>query len=84
MKSKLGMMSMFLASAIAYDPSSNKTYREVIEPKESEEERKHRLVKVEIKRAKANGLKEFFYGGNSVWAINQKNADKKARNNNWL
>ena len=29
-------------------------------------------------RNKMKGLKEFYYGENSVWAINQKNADKKA------
>ena len=29
-------------------------------------------------RNRMKGLKEFYYGKNSVWAINQKNADKKA------
>lgn len=33
---------------------------------------------------KRKGLKEFFYGENSIWAINQKNADKKARLNNLI
>ena len=33
---------------------------------------------------KAKGLKEFFYGPDSVWAINQKNADIKAKRNNWI
>lgn len=58
--------------------------KKYIEPKETEEERKARLTKAEIERKKSNGLKEFFYGENSVWAINQKNADKKARNKHWL
>jgi len=52
--------------------------------KEDEETRKRRLAKAEIERNKANGLKEFFYGENSVYAINQKNADKKARSKHWL
>ena len=52
----------FALGAMAYDPLTNKIYREHIEPKESEEERKRRLAKAEIERAKANGLKEFFYG----------------------
>lgn len=55
-----------------------------IEPKETEEEKKQRLAKAEIERNKANGLKEFFYGENSLWALNQKKADKKARSKHWL
>lgn len=58
--------------------------REYIEPKETDEQRKRRIAKAENERAKYNGLKEFFYGENSVWAINQKNADRKARNKHWL
>jgi hypothetical protein len=58
--------------------------REYIEPKETDEERKRRIAKAEIERAKANGLKEFFYGENSLCALNQKNADKKARIKHWL
>ena len=46
--------------------------------------RRHNQNKAEIERNKANGLKEFFYGENSVWALNQKNADKKARSKHWL
>ena len=33
---------------------------------------------------KSKGLKQFSYGENSVWAINQKNADKKAKKLNYL
>jgi hypothetical protein len=33
---------------------------------------------------RAKGLKKFFYGDNSLWAINQKNADRKARSLKWL
>ena len=33
---------------------------------------------------KSKGLKRFFYGQNSLWAINKKNADRKARSLNWL
>jgi hypothetical protein len=80
--SKLGMMSMFAALAMMGTETPNRT-REY-EPKETDEERKRRLAKAEIERNKANGLKEFFYGENSVWAINQKNADKKARSKHWL
>jgi hypothetical protein len=51
---------------------------------ESEEERAERLSKAECDRKKGDGMKQFFYGENSVWAINQKNADKKAKKNKWL
>lgn len=57
---------------------------EYVKPKETDEQRKRRIAKAEIERAKANGLKEFFYGENSLWAINQKNADRKARSKHWL
>ena len=30
------------------------------------------------------GLKEFFYGENSLYALNQKNADRKARKKGYL
>ena len=33
---------------------------------------------------KSKGLKQFFYGENSLWAINKNNADRKARSLNWL
>jgi len=83
MKSKLGMMSMFATLAMMGAETPHEL-REYTEPKETDEERKHRIAKAEIERNKANGLKEFFYGENNVWALNQKNADKKARSKHWL
>ncbi len=83
MKTMLGLYA-FALGTMAYDPLTNKIYREHIEPKESEEERKRRLAKAEIERYKAQGLTEFFYGENSLWALNQKSADKKARKRHWL
>lgn len=83
MKSKLGMMSMFAALAMMGTETPNGMH-EYQEPKESEEERKRRLSKAEIERYKAQGLTEFFYGENSLWALNQKSADKKARKRHWL
>ncbi len=83
MKSKLGMMSMFAALAMMGTETPH-GHREYTEPKESEEERKRRLAKAEIERCKAQGLTEFFYGENSLWALNQKSADRKARQRHWL
>lgn len=82
MKSMLGMYAL-AAMAMSGDLGGNNKKRH-IEPKETDEEKKQRLAKAEIERNKANGLKEFFYGENSVWAINQKNADKKARSKHYL
>lgn len=83
MKNKLGMISMFTALA-RMGTENTHGMREYKEPKESEEERKRRLAKAEIERYKAQGLTEFFYGENSLWALNQKSADKKARQRYWL
>ena len=82
MKSMLGMYAL-AAMAMSGDLSDNNP-RGYIQPKETDKEKKQRLAKAEIERNKANGLKEFFYGENSVWALNQKNADRKARSKHWL
>jgi hypothetical protein len=81
MKSMIGMAAMM--TALAYGGSSGTT-PDFREPKETDEERKVRLAKAEIERYKAQGLTEFFYGENSLWALNQKSADKKARKRHWL
>lgn len=47
-----------------------------------EKEPKKQLTEDEI--AERKGLKKFFYGENYVWALNQKNADRKARKRHWL
>ena len=77
MKSMLGMYA-FAAMAMSAGFSSNNRER-YNEPKETEDEKKKRLAEAKIKSNKSKGLKEFFYGEISVWAINQKNADKKAK-----
>jgi hypothetical protein len=66
MKGMLGMAAMM--TALAYGGNSGTT-PDFSEPKETEEERKRRLAKAEIERNKANGLKEFFYGENSLYAL---------------
>lgn len=83
MKSMLGLYT--LAAMSAMDDFSD-PYRGYDDYKivESESEKKARLEKSRIEGNKAKGLKEFIYGENSVWAINKKNADKKAKKNNWI
>lgn len=84
MKSKLGLINMFAALAAVSDNLGDNIRGRRIEQKETEEERKKRLKKAEIERYKSQGLTEFFYGKNSLWALNQKSADKKARQRHWL
>ena len=82
MKSILGMYALAVM-AMSNDLNNNRGEK-YIEFEETEEERKTRLAKAEISRYKAQGLTEFFYGENSLWALNQKSADKKACQKNWI
>lgn len=77
MKSSLGMLA-FSAMALSSGLGGNKRERQIA-PEENNEEKKKKLAKAEIELNKAHGLTEFFYGKYSVWAINQKNADRKAK-----
>lgn len=85
MKSKAGMMMAMagMMAAMAYGDNNKHLGRENLigESEEAKQRRRHRNTP---SLNKAKGLKEFFYGSNSVWAINQKNADRKARLQNWL
>lgn len=38
----------------------------------------------QVKKIIPKGLTEFFYGENSLYALNQKNADRKARKKGYL
>lgn len=83
-KKKLGMFSV-LASSMAMmgnDPYGMNIIG--IDPPrtETKEEKKQKLIKQEIEIAK--GLKEFIYGENKLYSINQKNADKKAKKYGWI
>lgn len=35
-------------------------------------------------QARAQGLTEFQYGENKLWALNKKNADRKAKKYGWI
>lgn len=81
MKSQLGMFA-----AIAALASTNPGMGMHEEPVyvETEEDKKNRLAQAKIEINKANGLTEFVYGENSVWALNRRTADKKARKLNYI
>ena len=74
MKGKAALLAL---TAMALASDGNSRYYEPIE-RESPQERELRLKKAHDKQMKAKGLKEFSYGTNKVWALNQKTADKKA------
>lgn len=80
MKSQLAMYSMFAAIAgTGGMKSMDEQIDSYVGSVVKEEERKKRMAAAKIEINKKNGLKEFIYGENSIWAINQKNADKKAK-----
>ena len=72
----LGVMGMMLSG-------SRQRQRE-IKPTETDEEKSTRLEMFKIERYKANGLKQFKFGDNVIYALNLKNAKRKAINNAWI
>ena len=80
MKSKLGMFAMMAAMA-----STGETgYSERSEYRQLTDEEKAIAEKKRLERLKEKGVNEYFYGANTVYARNQKNADRKARNKGYL
>ena len=77
MKNIYGMYAMF--AGLTMNQSQDYSTK-----KETDEESKRRLAQAEIETKKSNGLKEFTYGEHTILALNQKNADKKAKNNGWI
>lgn len=83
MKSMLGMYAM-AAMAMGGDMTIGPVDRgRQFEPEETMEEWKERMNREQIKRYRDKGLKEFSYSGGTVWALNQKSADKKAKKKGW-
>jgi hypothetical protein len=84
MKSKLGVFAMMAAMASVGESG----YSERSEYQELTEEEKLRLKaiaeKKRLERLKEKGVNEYFYGKNVIYARDQKNADRKARNKGYL
>jgi hypothetical protein len=88
MKNTFAMMSMFAAmTGQALDGHARKEAQH-LSKKELEERIKRKEQRNEQRKLKnlkeKQGLKEFFYGENIVYARNQKNADRKARNKGYI
>lgn len=69
-KNALGMMAMMMAM-------SESSMHNHSTPNDS-------VIKKPKKKIIPKGLTEFFYGENSLYALNQKNADRKARKKGYL
>ena len=81
MKKHLGMAMMMAAVMSGQNGNGGFATIDPIPP----DERTKKLAEAKIRQNKANGLIEFDYGrGHSVWALNQKNADKKAKKLGWI
>lgn len=74
LKSFLGIAAMM--TAVAYGEKSLSSQKSKTEGEKKDKQKK-------TKNYKAKGLTEFFYGENSIWALNQKSADKKALKRNY-
>ena len=79
MKNKASLLGL-MAIASGFEANMNRNPIDVSETKETKEEKKERLLKFEEEKKLKRGLKKFFYGEKFVWAINKKNADRKAKN----
>ena len=84
MKSKLGLFAMMAAMASMGDNSyyERSEYRELTD--EEKEELKAIAEKKRLERLKKQGVNEYFYGQNVIYARNQKNADRKAKRKGYL
>ena len=84
MKRKLGMIAMMAAMASMGESgySERSEYRQLTD--EEKAELKVIAEKKRLERLKEKGVNEYFYGANTVYARNQKNADRKARNKGYL
>jgi hypothetical protein len=81
--SKQNMRALsLLAATYAMFPNTFPTYEKV---EDTPQMKAYKKAQKEIERNKAAGLKIFSYGEDKyVWALNQENADRKARSKNWL
>jgi hypothetical protein len=83
MKSMLGL-SLMMASLSMANHNNSPRIRDEYLPKETEEQKRKKQKAIDKKINEAKGLKEFFYNSNSLWALNQKSADKKANKKGWI
>jgi hypothetical protein len=74
MKAQAGLFAMMAMAA-----SSNNGFGDIYEPPTKEEIEHKKAIALKTRNLK-NGINEYFYGLEVVYARNKKNADRKARN----
>jgi len=83
MKSIKGATMMMALAAMSLSIGTTNEEREYLGKTETPEEREKRLKAAEIRINKANRLTEFKYMEGSLWALNEKSANKKAKKRGW-
>tara|TARA_B110000037_G_scaffold205811_1_gene251089 strand:+ start:98 stop:343 length:246 start_codon:yes stop_codon:yes gene_type:complete len=73
MKAQAGLFAMMAMAA-----SSNNGFGDIHQPPTKEEIDKKRAIALKARNLK-QGINEYFYGANVIYARTQKNADRKAR-----
>jgi len=84
MKKQAGLLAMMASMASMYGSGYHEgtEYQGLTDKKK--EELKSFSEKKRIERLKKQGVNEYFYGQNVIYARNQKNADRKARNKGYI
>lgn len=83
--SGLKSFMMMAASMAAMGEGGAAKERKTRKPTQEElEEFEKKKKEKEIERNEKRGLKRFYYGENFVWALNEKNANKKAKRKGFL
>ncbi len=78
MKKQAGLFAMMAMAA-----STNNGFGDIYEPPSKEQIEKKKAIALK-ERNKKQGIIEYFYGENVIYARNKKNADRKARNKGYL
>ncbi len=82
---KLAVLAL-MGAAFSQQPREKYDVEMGFEPptKETGEEKAEMLEQAQIRNFVKQGLKQFNYNGRFVWALNQHNADRKAKNLGYL
>tara|TARA_R110002074_G_scaffold377182_1_gene554557 strand:- start:1785 stop:2027 length:243 start_codon:yes stop_codon:yes gene_type:complete len=78
MKSTAALLAMYVMAG-----SHNNGFGDIYQPPTKEEIEKKKAIALKARNLK-QGVSEYFYGIEVVYARNQKNADKKARKKGYL
>lgn len=84
-RKKAGLLGILAATALLSEGHNEDLYQHTPLTKEEQDQAaKERKQVAEVKRKLAQGLKMFVYDTHTIWARNQKNADRKAKNKGYI